>query len=221
MDAISKKEAEAEDAKEKALEILKLKDKLTSLIRNLEHKPADDAEEKAKRLTVSLLALEILTLQDKLTSLIRNAGLVTLKELKVAAKPATKAGKKMRSGKEMMVTIAQNTGLTKKDVKAVFAAFNAIAYKKLKKTGKFVLAGLVTLKLNHKPATKAGNKMMFGKEMKVVAKPGKKVVKAYASDYMQYRVDDALHQQERLRRRLEGHDETAYWAMMHKMLDKK
>merc|ERR1711868_180799 len=38
---------------------------------------------------------------------------------------------------------------------------------------------LTTLKLKHKAARKAGTKMMFGKEVKVAAKPASKVVKAF------------------------------------------
>merc|ERR1712118_169623 len=34
-------------------------------------------------------------------------------------------------------------------------------------------------KLKHKPARKAGKKMVFGKEVKVAAKPASKVVKAF------------------------------------------
>merc|ERR1712124_73536 len=45
--------------------------------------------------------------------------------------------------------------------------------------GKFAIPQLVTLKLKHKPARKAGNKMMFGKEVRVAAKPASKVVKAF------------------------------------------
>jgi hypothetical protein len=37
----------------------------------------------------------------------------------------------------------------------------------------------VVLKLKHKAARKAGNKLMFGKEVRVAAKPASKVVKAF------------------------------------------
>ena len=76
-------------------------------------------------------------------------------------------------------TIAEKTGLKSKDVKGVFGELQTIAYAEVAKTEKFVIPQLVMLKLKHKPATKAGKKMMFGKEVKVAAKPAKKVVKAF------------------------------------------
>ena len=66
-----------------------------------------------------------------------------------------------------------------KDVKAVFAALRTIAYAEVKKTNKFVIPQLLTIKVKHKPARKAGTNMMFGKEVKVVAKPASKVVKVF------------------------------------------
>merc|ERR1712100_88501 len=51
--------------------------------------------------------------------------------------------------------------------------------RRVKKTEKFVIPQLTTLKLKHKPARKAGKKLMFGKEVKVAAKPASKVVKAF------------------------------------------
>merc|ERR1719310_2663159 len=47
------------------------------------------------------------------------------------------------------------------------------------KTEKFVIPQLVMLKLKHKKATKAGMREMFGKMVKVAAKPAKKIVKAF------------------------------------------
>merc|ERR1712205_157094 len=41
------------------------------------------------------------------------------------------------------------------------------------------LPGLCRIKTRTKPATKAGVRNIFGKEMKVAAKPAKKVVKAF------------------------------------------
>ena len=45
--------------------------------------------------------------------------------------------------------------------------------------GKFTIPGLVMIKTKLKPATKAGKKVMFGKEVKVKAKKAKTVVKAF------------------------------------------
>ena len=49
----------------------------------------------------------------------------------------------------------------------------------VKKNGTFVVQGLCMIKTRLKKATKAGKKMMFGKEVKVKAKPAKTVVKAF------------------------------------------
>merc|ERR1712171_4856 len=55
-----------------------------------------------------------------------------------------------------------------------------IATAEVKKTGIFTIPGLCRLKTRTKPATKAGVRTMFGKEVKVKAKPAKTVVKAFA-----------------------------------------
>merc|ERR1719272_597600 len=49
----------------------------------------------------------------------------------------------------------------------------------VKSAGKFVIPGLVMNKTRKKPATKAGKRLMFGKEVVVAAKPAKTVVKAF------------------------------------------
>merc|ERR1719353_2057144 len=89
------------------------------------------------------------------------------------------AGKRAMTGGGIVGAIAEKTGLKTKDVKGVFAELNSIAYKEVKSTHKFVIPQLVMLKLKHKPATKAGKRMMFGKEVKVAAKKARKVIKAF------------------------------------------
>merc|ERR1712196_286917 len=96
-----------------------------------------------------------------------------------AMAPAMKAAKKTMAGGVIVKTIAEKTGLKAKDVKGIFSELQTIAYAEVKKTEKFVIPQLVMLKLKHKPATKAGVRMMFGEEKKVAAKPAKKVVKAF------------------------------------------
>merc|ERR1712080_201598 len=91
------------------------------------------------------------------------------------------AGKRAMTGGDTQKNIAQKTGLKPKDVKGVFSELQTIAYNEVAKIEKFVIPQLVMLKLKHKPATKAGKRMMFGKEVKVAAKPAKKVVKAFAA----------------------------------------
>merc|ERR1711998_712755 len=95
------------------------------------------------------------------------------------AMKAMKAGARAMTGGELTKKIAETTQLKTKDVKGVFAALQTIACAEVKKTEKFVIPQLTTLKLKHKPARKAGKKMMFGKEVKVAAKPASKVVKAF------------------------------------------
>ena len=74
--------------------------------------------------------------------------------------------------------IAECTQLKPKKVAQVFAALRTIAYAEAKKTKKFVIPKLLTLELKHKPARKARTKVMFGRELKVAAKPASKVVRA-------------------------------------------
>jgi nucleoid DNA-binding protein len=95
---------------------------------------------------------------------------------------------------KVRASIASKTGLKKKDVKAVFAELNAIAYKEVAKTEKFVIPGLIILKLENKPATKAHQKMMFGTDVfgmmiDVEAKPARKVVKIYPAKGLKDGVD--------------------------------
>merc|ERR1711990_1050793 len=97
----------------------------------------------------------------------------------MVAMKAMKAGARAMTGGELTKKIAETTQLKTKDVKGVFAALQTIACAEEKKTEKFVIPQLTTLKLKHKPARKAGKKMMFGKEVKVAAKPASKVVKAF------------------------------------------
>merc|ERR1719359_2464387 len=97
----------------------------------------------------------------------------------MAPMKAMKSGKKAMTGGEIVKTIAEKTGLKPKEVKGVFDELQTVAYAEVAKTEKFTIPQLVTLKLRHKKATKAGVRTMFGKEVKVAAKPAKKVVKAF------------------------------------------
>merc|ERR1711972_373668 len=90
-----------------------------------------------------------------------------------------KAAPKAMTGGGIVGAIAEKTGLKAKEVKNVFGELNKIAYKEIQNTHKFMIPQLVTLKLKVKPATKAGKRMMFGKEVKVAAKKARNVVKAF------------------------------------------
>merc|ERR1719258_530975 len=98
-----------------------------------------------------------------------------------------KAGKAMTGG-DIVKHLAEKTSLKPKDVKGVMSALQTVAYAEVKRTEKFVIPQLVMLKLRHKPATKAGMKTMFGKEVKVAAKPAKKVVKAFPAKALKYSI---------------------------------
>merc|ERR1712017_60909 len=84
----------------------------------------------------------------------------------MVAMKAMKAGARAMTGGVLTKKIAESTQLRTKDVKGVLAALQTIACAEVKKTEKFVIPQLTTLKLKHKPARKAGKKMMFGKEVK-------------------------------------------------------
>merc|ERR1719394_2344001 len=55
----------------------------------------------------------------------------------------------------------------------------SVATAEVKKTGVFTLPGLCRLKIRTKPATKAGKREIFGKIVKVKARPARKIVKAF------------------------------------------
>ena len=89
------------------------------------------------------------------------------------AKPPTKS--------ELYTSIADETGLSRKQVGAVFDAFAEELKKNLggRGSGKFVVPGLMKVKVIKKPATKARKGINpFTKEETVFkAKPARKVVK--------------------------------------------
>merc|ERR1712188_265367 len=90
-----------------------------------------------------------------------------------------KSGAKAMSKGTLLKTIATEQGFKAKTCSQVLNSFVTIATKEVKKTGVFVIPGLCRIKTRVKPATKAGVRNIFGKEVKVSAKPAKKVVKAF------------------------------------------
>lgn len=109
---------------------------------------------------------------------------------KAAAKPAeTKAPATAPASKtkaatkvEIYTSIAEKSGVAKKDVAKVFEAMGELIGKELGKKGpgQFVIPGLLKLKVVRKPATKAKQGINpFTKEpMTIKAKPARNVVKA-------------------------------------------
>merc|ERR1711972_451575 len=90
-----------------------------------------------------------------------------------------KAGAKAMSKGTLLKTIATEHGIKTKTCSQVFDSLVSIATKEVKKTGVFSVPGLCRINTRTKPATKAGVKVIFGKETKVKAKPAKTVVKAF------------------------------------------
>ena len=91
--------------------------------------------------------------------------------------------KKAPTKSEIFAKIADDTGLTKKDVAAVFDSLNGQIKKNLGgrgAPGMFSIPGLLKLRVVKKPARKArkGVNPFTGEEMMFKAKPATKVVKA-------------------------------------------
>jgi nucleoid DNA-binding protein len=93
-----------------------------------------------------------------------------------AQRPPTKS--------QIIGQIADKTGLTRKDVGAVFDNLNAIIKRNIGRRGpgEFTLPGLVKVRVVKKPATKSrkGINPFTGEEMVFKAKPARKAVKVTA-----------------------------------------
>jgi len=94
------------------------------------------------------------------------------------------AAKKPKTKSEILKTLAENTGLTKKEVVSVFDEMSVMIKKDLKKNGPgvFTIPGMAKIKVVRKPATKArkGTNPFTGEEMMFKAKPARNVVKLTA-----------------------------------------
>lgn len=92
------------------------------------------------------------------------------------------ADKKPPTKTEILNNIAEETGLTRKDVSAVFDALSGEIKKGVSKRGpgQFTIPGLCKIVVQRKPATKATtrpNPFKPGEMMEVAAKPARNVVK--------------------------------------------
>lgn len=91
------------------------------------------------------------------------------------------ADKKPRTKSEILREIAETTGLTRKDVVAVFDSMAGMIKKDLGRRGAgvFTIPGLAKIRVVRKPATKArkGVNPFTGEEMMFKAKPARNVVK--------------------------------------------
>jgi nucleoid DNA-binding protein len=105
------------------------------------------------------------------------------KVAKKAVAPTKRAAviKEAMTKSEMMAAIADDTGLSKKQVIGVFDTLGTIINGHLKKGGAGIctIPGLMKIKTVRKPATKArkGTNPFTGEEMMFKAKPARNVVK--------------------------------------------
>ena len=105
------------------------------------------------------------------------------KKVAMKAAPAKRVAviKEAMTKSAMMGAIAEDTGLSKKQVIAVFDTLGTIINGHLKKGGAGVctIPGLMKIKTIHKPATRArkGTNPFTGEEMMFKAKPARNVVK--------------------------------------------
>merc|ERR1719444_765730 len=98
-----------------------------------------------------------------------------MKGMKVAPRAA---GKALSKG-GIADALAQASEVKKSDCSKIIDALADMGAKQVKNGGKFVIPGLVMIKTKKKAATKAGKRVMFGKEVTVAARPAKTVVKAF------------------------------------------
>jgi nucleoid DNA-binding protein len=103
----------------------------------------------------------------------------------MAANKKASSTKKPPTKSEIYTTIADDTGLTKKDVAAVFESLSGQIKKNLGGRGGpgiFTVPGLLKMRVVKKPATKArkGVNPFTGEEMMFKAKPASKTVKVAA-----------------------------------------
>lgn len=106
---------------------------------------------------------------------------VTAKKKAVAATPTIRAIKEPYTKTTLYSTIAERTGLKKKEVDSVFSELSSIINGHVKRNGAgvFTLPGMMKLKVVRKPATRArkGINPFTGEPTVFKAKPARNVVK--------------------------------------------
>jgi len=103
-------------------------------------------------------------------------GMKAMKAMK--SKSMKKATKSMGKG-AIAEALVGDSGLKRSQIMKILSTLGEVGAKEVKNAGKFVLPGVCMIKTRLKPATKAGKRMMFGKEVTVKAKPAKTVCKAF------------------------------------------
>merc|ERR1712070_737356 len=89
-----------------------------------------------------------------------------------------KTGKPITKG-AIAATLASEFEIKQNVAGKIIASLAELGAKEVKKNGIFTFPGLCRIKTRVKPATKAGIRNIFGKDVKVAAKPAKTVVKAF------------------------------------------
>merc|ERR1711933_202194 len=79
----------------------------------------------------------------------------------------------------LTAALAESCEVKKGVISTALSTLASIATTETKKSGKFVIPGVVMIKTRQKKATKAGKREVFGKIVMVKAKPAKTVVKAF------------------------------------------
>merc|ERR1711904_530891 len=95
------------------------------------------------------------------------------------AMKAMKAGAKAMSKGGIAEALATACELKRSQVTKALDTLAQVATTNVKKAGVFTIPGLCRLKIRTKPATRAGKREIFGKIVKVKAKPARKIVKAF------------------------------------------
>merc|ERR1712228_693391 len=90
-----------------------------------------------------------------------------------------KATQKAMTKGAIAEALATECELKKSVCAKMIGSLAEIASKEVSSTGVFTLPGLCKIKTRTKPATKAGEREVFGKVVMVKAKPARKVVKAF------------------------------------------
>merc|ERR1719440_1318788 len=101
-----------------------------------------------------------------------------MKAMKAKAKKVRASGKAMPKS-DLADALAAEFDMKRGQAAKVIDSIAEIGTKEVKQTGKFIVPGVLRIKTRVKPATKAGVRTMFGKEMKVAAKPARTIVKAF------------------------------------------
>merc|ERR1719217_257836 len=96
-----------------------------------------------------------------------------------AAKAAKATASKAMTKSGIAKSIAEEFELKQNVAGKIISSLADIAAKEVKSNGKFTFPGFCMVKTRKKPATKAGEREVFGKVVMVKAKPARTIVKAY------------------------------------------